>query len=87
MYQKKNLGFDDATALSFSNFSGGYKRLIAQKKLDGEISQQEGKSPITFTAYCFLAKQALHHVRDFALGAFAHLFLILCWNLMARSVS
>ena len=60
---------------------------MADKKLSGEMKIQEGKSPITFQAYNFVAKEAMKTEGDHGLGCFAHLLLILCWTLMARSVS
>lgn len=87
MYEKENMKFDDETSLTFSSFSGGYKRLVADKKLNGEMKLKEGMSPITFTGYVFVASQAMQQQHDYQQGAFAHLFLILCWNLMARSLS
>lgn len=47
----------------------------------------EGKVPLTFQAYNYLARRALAMTADFPLAMFAHLFLLLCWNLIARSVS
>ena len=37
--------------------------------------------------FVFLAKKALDHETDFNLYISVHLFLVLCWNLMARAVS
>jgi hypothetical protein len=87
MYEKENLKFDDETSLTFSSFSGGYKRHVAEKKLNGEMKLKEGMSPITFTGYVFVATEAMKQRNDHHQAMFAHLFLLLCWNLMARSVS
>ena len=87
LYEEKNLIFENETAIRISDFSSGYKRLVADKKLNGEMSVQEGKSPITFGGYNFVSQKALEMKEDFHLSLFAHLFLLLCWNLMARSVS
>ena len=87
LYEERNIRFDDKTMIAFNKFAGGYKRLVADKKLNGEMKIQEGKSPITFQAYNFVAKEAMRTQGDHSLGCFAHLFLILCWTLMARSVS
>ncbi len=62
----------------------GYKRLVAELKQNGEMSMKEGKSPLTFEGYRFIAKTAVSQQRDFQLGSFAWLFLLLCCNLMAR---
>lgn len=87
LYEESQLKFNDSTQLAFNQFAGGYKRLVAEKKLVGEMKMQEGKSPITFQGYTFVAKQAILSKGDHGLATFAHLFLILCWTLMARSVS
>ena len=73
--------------MTFASFSGGYKRHVAEKKLNGEMKMKEGMSPITFVGYVFVARQGLQQQKDYNQGTFAHLFLLLCWNLMARSVS
>ena len=73
--------------IAFNKFAGGYKRLVADKKINGEMKIQEEKSPITFQAYNFVAMEAMRTVGDHSLGCFAHLLLILCWTLMARSIS
>ena len=87
LYEENDIIFDDPTVLALNKFAGGYKRLVADKKLNGEMKIQEGKSPITFQAYNFVAKQDFIKRSDHNRGCFAHLFLILCWTLMARSVS
>jgi hypothetical protein len=87
LYEENNIKFDDATMLALNMFAGGYCYKRLDKKLNGEMKIQEGKSPITIQAYNFVAKQAFIKRNDHALGYFAHLFLIFCWTLMARSVS
>ena len=87
LYEEQNLKYDVEAVLAFNKFAGGYKRLVADKKLNGEMKIQEGKSPVTFQAYNFVAKEAMKTKGDHSLGCFSHLFLILCWTLMARSVS
>jgi hypothetical protein len=62
----------------------GYKRLVAELKQNGEMSMKEGKSPLSFEGYRFIAKTAISQPRAFMLGSFAWIFLLLCWNLMAR---
>ena len=47
----------------------------------------EGKRPVRFDGYRFLALNAVKATKDFKCSMFAHLFLLLCWNLMARSAS
>ena len=72
-------------------FLEGYQREIAGKKQTGEISSVEGKTDMSHTAYlliCNLALKGANFPRfDINQAVFAHIFCILCWNLMARSVS
>jgi hypothetical protein len=52
------------------------------------MKSHEGKVAITFQFYCYLAKRALFAaVHRSAAASFVHLFLILCWNMFARSCS
>jgi hypothetical protein len=78
------------------NFFGGYMRKIASLKQDGEMSIIEGKMPLSFRGYKYLAEKAtmsregndnVTSCRDEKLFIFAHFFLLLCWNLIARCVS
>jgi hypothetical protein len=69
------------------NFFGGYHRKIASLKQDGVMSIIEGKQPMSFKGYKFLARKALEQEGDFNLSIFSHFFLLLCWNLIARCVS
>jgi hypothetical protein len=83
--RKVPFGFD---AEDMSNkFLHGYERTIAELKQKGKMSIIEGKRPISFSGYRYLARKALQCSFDFKLGIFAHSFLTLCWNLMARSIS
>ena len=50
------------------------------------MSLVEGKQPVTFDGYRFLALNAIQARKDFSSSIFAQLFLLTCWNLMARSV-
>ena len=47
----------------------------------------EGKSPLPFPAYIYLAKKTLRSVGDYRLSTFAHVFLTFSWCLIARCVS
>ena len=77
---------DDSLAMQ-TMFFGGYKRLIATKEQDRVRKIQEGKAPMSFSVYRFLSSFALAYRRDFYTAMFAHTFLLLCWNLIARCVS
>lgn len=71
----------------FKGMITGYQRIIQKKKQNGEIDMHEGKYPLSFSGYRFLAKKAIAQTTDFPLAIFAHIFLLLCWNLLARCVS
>jgi hypothetical protein len=61
--------------------------MVAELKQVGEMALVEGKRPVTFSGYQFLANKAFKQDEDLLLGIFAHSFITLSWNLMARSVS
>lgn len=86
-YRKKRVPVSASTTAMLSDLFAGYKRTIGELKQNGEMSMTEGKVPLTFQAYNYLARRALAMTADFPLAMFAHLFLLLCWNLIARSVS
>ena len=46
-----------------------------------------GKTGLSFEAYAMLAAMFLSAQEDFTLAIFAHLFLLLQWNLMYRCMS
>ena len=71
-YEKEHLRLDDQTTLTFGSFSGGYKRIVAEKKLTGEIKLKGGKMPITFAGYSFLADVASKQSKDPQLGSLSH---------------
>jgi hypothetical protein len=86
-FKSRRVVFNDDSVLLQSDFFGGYKRLIADEKQDGTRKIREGKVPLSFTVYRYLAKLAMMYNRDFYCAIFAHVFLLFCWNLVARCVS
>ena len=46
----------------------------------------EGKQPMSFKGYKFLASRAIEQSKDFNISINSHLYLLLCWNLIARCV-
>ena len=60
----------------------GYKRLIAEQKQEGLMEVGEGKGAFSFSVYRFLGKLSFSNM-----VTYAHLFLLLCWNLIARCCS
>ena len=85
--RERNKPIPDATQRELTRFVGGYKRKVADLKEKGEMRLGEGKSPIPFSAYRLLARKALAVSTDIQQGIFSHSYLLLCWNLMARSNS
>ena len=68
-------------------FFEGYVRTVAKLKQDGIMPIVEGKQPMSFRGYKFLAQKAVEQTKDYNLAIVSHLYLLLCWNLIARCVS
>ncbi|KAH9076305.1 hypothetical protein Ae201684P_012791 [Aphanomyces euteiches] len=73
--------------LKFIDYMSGYKRMIAELKEEGEMPLHEGKEPIAVDGYRYLAQKALDGERDKKGRRTVHLFLLLCWNLIARTAT
>jgi len=85
-YRKNSIPIDADLAEYFKSFQKGYKRIVAAKKDAGEMKNFEGKVPITFSVFSSLAKLALFaSAMRSSFASFVHVFMILCWNLFARS--
>ena len=67
-------------------FLAGYRRHIADLKLDSVIPLIEGKSHLSFTGYQTLANQLLK-LPNFKSMLFGWPFLVIQWNLISRSAS
>jgi hypothetical protein len=66
-----------------SMFLSGMKRTVASEKVARSESLNEGKRPMSFAVYSTMCNLMYHGGDDEYL--FAHCFLTLEWNLMARS--
>lgn len=86
-YKTERVAIPPDVIMMWSQLFAGYKRKIGEMKLNGEMSMQEGKQPITFDAVKFICKESMKQTTDFKLSIFAHIFVLLCWNLVARSIS
>lgn len=86
-YSTKEVKISDEIEKMFKQFFDGYVRTIAKLKQDGVMSIVEGKQPMSFRVYKFLASKAIEQEKDYNLAIFSHLYLLLCWNLIARCVS
>jgi hypothetical protein len=87
LYKNENIPISLSGSVVLKDFTKGYTKMVAELKQSGDMPLFEGKRPITFNGYQYMAMRALKQERDFTLATFSHTFLLLCWNLMARSVS
>ena len=74
---------DENYKKSLSEFLSGMKRTVAQARLDNGESLDEGKKPMNFEVYQQMCILLIRGEGDDYL--FAHTFLTLEWNLLARS--
>ena len=79
-FKSKRVRFSDESEILQTEFFGGYKRLIAEEKQIGIRKIREGKVPLTFSVYRYIAQLALKYDNDFNCAIFAHTFLVLCWS-------
>lgn len=86
-YSNMEINMPEDVVKMLKHFFEGYVRTIAKLKQDGVMSIVEGKQPMSFRGYKFLALKATEQSRDYNLAIFSHLYLLLCWNLIARCVS
>jgi hypothetical protein len=83
LYTEKNVAWNGTSEVY--NFLSGFKSTVATAKENGIISSVEGKQPLSMRAFCTLTKFALKsNGRD---SLFAHLYMVLCWNLMGRTTT
>ena len=80
-YRQRSLKPDVVIVNNVEDFIDRYNDKIGKLKLSGVMSLVECKQPVTFEGYRFLA------LNVFSSSIFTHLFLLVCWNLMTRSVS
>lgn len=73
--------------MMLTNFFRGYSRKVADLKQNGEMPLEEGKSPLSFDGYQYIARKAMGAKKIFSQSTFCWVFIVLCWNLMARSAS
>ena len=86
-YSNMEVDFTEDILKMFKQFFEGYVRRVAQLKQDGIMPIIEGKQAMSFKGYKFLALKAAGQSTDYSLAIFSHLYLLLCWNLIARCVS
>ena len=71
--------------ISLSDYSSARRRIDASDRAEGEEVVGEGKLPMSFKGYSMLANRAIHDVRSAKEALLIHPYLVLSWNLMARS--
>jgi len=82
---------------TLNKFMRGYKRIVADARLDGKMEIFEGKHPLSFAGYKTLASKLMlltpefntngGRINTWNMSLFAWPFLVLQWNLMGRSVT
>ena len=83
-YKQLNIPIPADVDATLHEFIGGYERTVAELKLTGEMEMTEGKQPLDYKGYKYLASRAMKATEDTDLNVFAHCFLVFCWNLIAR---
>ncbi len=74
--------------MEISNWLDGYKRKIADLRAKGIMKAREGKLPLSYLQYERLCELSLFAADTRAVSSsFVHVFMVLCWNLFARSCS
>ena len=87
-----NHPMDHNLAAEMKQLLNGYQREVCSLKSEGKMDAQEGKMPVTFLAFRMLAFAALGIGFIFSsiqamptILWYAHVYLILQWNLMVRT--
>ena len=83
-YEKQGQELPAEVMKQLGRYTSGFKRVKNQRKQDGEEEAEEGKQPMQFAGYEWLAKQAVGSQKEFTQGCFAWIFLLLAWNLISR---
>ena len=86
MNHENEIEEDKKTTKFLKDYMDGYKRKIATLKLNGQMSSQEGRQPFSIQGYRYICGLAMD-LKGATVGLTLHAFSILCWNLMARSVT
>lgn len=91
-YKENKVDFPASMNHNIDNFIMGYKKQIADKKLQGVMKTSEGILPLSFKNYGDICLQ-LATLRPngrkspFNEGIFGWCFMVFCWNIIARSIS
>jgi len=69
---------------ALGRYTSGFKRVKNQRKQDGEEDADEGKQPMQFSGYEWLALRGVQATGDYSQAVFAWVFLLFAWNLISR---
>ena len=83
-YNQNKVDYPSEFNADMSRFADGFKRIKAGRKDCGDEAAEEGKSPMQFTGYEWLATKAMKATFDFKAAMFSWTFLLLAWNLISR---
>ena len=83
IYRLSSYKMEEKFQKDLSIFMGGMKREVIREKIEKGISFDEGKRPMSFEVYKRLCETLFFS--EETEDVFCHLFLVLEWNLMARS--
>jgi hypothetical protein len=85
-YKEKKIVMQATVNQAIESLLNGYKRQVADLKQDGKLPVTEGKHYLTFQGYRALAR-ALFNAASFSDMLFGWPYLVLQWNLIARTSS
>jgi hypothetical protein len=85
-YQEQNLVLEPVVNQGIESTLNGYKRKVSDYKLAGKMPVFEGKHHLTYDGYRKLA-EALFTAQPFARTLFGWPYLVLQWNLIARTAT
>ena len=85
-YKEQQLIMQPEINQGLETLLNGYKRKVSDYKLEGKMPVFEGKYHLTYDGYCLLA-EALFEAEHVSQMLFGWPFLVLQWNLIARTAT
>ena len=89
LYKKRKYVFTADMNQWLDQFIQGYKKIVAEKKLNGVMDVKEGKYALSFAGHCFLCYVFLSlrpcgKKYPFKESIFGWCFQTFCWNIIGR---
>jgi hypothetical protein len=84
LYESQDVEVPTEVMKQLGRYTSGFKRVKNQRRQDGEEEAEEGKQPMQFSGYEWLAKKASLCCSDFMQGIFSWVFILFAWNLISR---